>query len=217
MRECSEIMGTNAILIRILLALAVAVVLFFGYHIFKAYTAKEESKPAPIPEPVQNNDESDNVSEQEEYEPQPLPMEDEEEEIQSDAISVLSLESEKPAKLPEVVGQTEEDLTTPEPLQKTPPPVKYDSPEASDPLNETVNMNANFGSNLRHPEQMIEKRPRRTMNNAIQSGVASKETVNYGRNEMQFSEEMIQNGGLMKDGLSAHEPLYVNGLGFSIL
>jgi hypothetical protein len=211
-------MGTNAIVIRVVIALVIAVVLFFGYHIFNAYTAKAEPAPVPlpVPSPVQNYQEADNASEQQEYEPQPLPMEDEEE-IQSDAISVVSLESEKPAKLPEVVGQTEEDLTTPEPLQQTPPPVKYDSPEASDPLNETVNMNANFGSNLRHPEQMIEKRPRRTMNNAIQSGVASKETVNYGRNEMQYSEEMIQNGGLMKDGLAAHEPLYVNGLGFSIL
>ena len=125
-----------------------------------------------------------------------------------------------PLEIPKVAGQTSEDLITPEPLQQTPPTVKYDPPEATDPLNRTVHMNAMFGSNLRHPEQLIEKRPRRRMQNAIDSGVASRQTRNDSQGVNQYSEEMIQNGGLMSGGLMANDQNLSNNVGrlaFSML
>ena len=65
--------------------------------------------------------------------------------------------------MPYVPGQTEEDLRAPEPLQATPSAVQYDAPEATDPMNRHVFMSSEFGSNLRHPEQMMEHRPASTM------------------------------------------------------
>jgi hypothetical protein len=108
-------------------------------------------------------------------------------------------------RVPVVAGQTEDDLTAPEPLQETPPTTFYEPPEATDPMNKTVHMNATFGSNLRHPEQMIEKRPRRTMQKTVQSGVANENRFNFGEQGTQYSEEMIQNGAIMTDGISAHD------------
>jgi len=123
-------------------------------------------------------------------------------------------------EVPHVTGQTEEDLTAPEPLQETPPTTFYEPPEATDPMNKTVHMPSTFGRNLRHPEQMIEKHPRRNMKVPIKSGVASENTFNFGRQETMYSEEMIQNGGVMDDGITAHDVANsgaVNGLGFSMI
>jgi hypothetical protein len=60
-------------------------------------------------------------------------------------------------------------------------------------LNGVAFQDAEFGSNLRHPEQMIEKQPRRRM--ATAPGVASERSAPGANNAQGYSEEMIQNGG----------------------
>ena len=95
--------------------------------------------------------------------------------------------------VPAVPGQTAEDLTMDEPLRATPPAKKYDPPDATDPLNRVAFQDAEFGSNLRHPEQMIEKRPRPTPP-SIASGLASERSSPGGNNAQGYSTEMVQNG-----------------------
>jgi len=95
--------------------------------------------------------------------------------------------------VPSVPGQTAEDLTMDEPLRATPPAKKYDPPDATDPLNRVAFQDAEFGSNLRHPEQMIEKRPRPTPP-SLSSGIASERSSPGGNNAQGYSTEMVQNG-----------------------
>lgn len=125
------------------------------------------------------------------------------------------MEDQPHRELPHVPGQTEDDLTSPEPLQATPPTVFYDSPEATDPMNKHAYMNATFGSNLRHPEQMIESYPNRSMQNALDAGIASKESASTGFRAARYSEEMIQNGGVMQDGILAND-IHNSGSGFGL-
>jgi hypothetical protein len=80
-----------------------------------------------------------------------------------------------------------------EPLRATPPAKKYDPPDATDPLNRVAFQDAEFGSNLRHPEQMIEKRPRPTPP-SLASGIASERSSPGGNNAQGYSTEMVQNG-----------------------
>jgi hypothetical protein len=100
-----------------------------------------------------------------------------------------------PAAVPQVPGQTAEDLTMDEPLRATPPAIQYDPPSATDPLNGVAFQDAEFGSNLRHPEQMIERRPAATMAGAVKAGVASSRSAPGGNNAQGYSTEMVQNGG----------------------
>lgn len=101
--------------------------------------------------------------------------------------------SKTPNTLPRVPGQTVEDLMLDGPVKATPPATQYDPPDATDPLNGVAFQDAEFGSNLRHPEQMIEKQPRRRM--ATAPGVASELSAPGANNAQGYSSEMIQNGG----------------------
>lgn len=102
--------------------------------------------------------------------------------------------------MPQVAGQTEEDLRAHEPLQTAPPPTQYDAPDAVDPLNRTAFMSSEFGSNLRHPEQLFEARPGMTMGGAVESGVAGAYSSPGGHRAAGYSPELIQNGGMSQDG-----------------
>jgi hypothetical protein len=97
--------------------------------------------------------------------------------------------------VPSVPGQTAEDLTMDEPLRATPPAKKYDPPEATDPLNRVAFQDAEFGSNLRHPEQMIERRAPPSMRGAVASGLASQRSSPGAHNAQGYETEMVQNGG----------------------
>jgi len=97
---------------------------------------------------------------------------------------------------PKIPAMTEDELRTPEPLQRTPPPVLYDDPEATDPLNRVAYMDAEFGSNLRHPEQMIERRAQAPgMGRVVASGIGSEVSSPGIHNADGYSPEMTQNGG----------------------
>jgi len=98
-------------------------------------------------------------------------------------------------QMPDVPAQTESDLKMNEPLQRTPPATQYDPPDATDPLNKVTQGDAEFGSNLRHPEQMIERRPAPSMRGAVDSGIASHRSSPGENNAQGYSTEMVQNGG----------------------
>jgi hypothetical protein len=77
-------------------------------------------------------------------------------------------------------------------------------------------MGAEFGSNLRHPEQMIERRPPPSMDYVVASGLGS-ERNHEGRNrQVSFAPEMAQNGGEFMQGISAFDTSEV-GTGFSMI
>jgi hypothetical protein len=114
----------------------------------------------------------------------------------------------KPMPVP--VGMTEEDMRTPEPLQRTPPAIHYDSPEATDPLNRVSFMDAEFGSNLRHPEQMIEHRQRPGVGKMVSSGLGSEQSSPGPHNAVGYSPEMIQNGGDFMQGIGAFDGAEMN-------
>ena len=107
-----------------------------------------------------------------------------------------------PNDMPAVPAQTEQDLRALKQHMATPPPVTYESPEATDPLNRAVYMGAEFGSNLRHPEQMIETRPHSTMERVVPSGLGSEYSGPGGNRAVGYSPEMTQNGGEFMDGIS---------------
>jgi len=95
--------------------------------------------------------------------------------------------------VPQVPGQTARDLTMDEPLRATPPAKHYDPPESTDPLNPISFQEAEFGSTLRHPEQMIERRPRSKMA-SVDSGIANTHSSPGGNNAQGYATEMVQNG-----------------------
>lgn len=121
-----------------------------------------------------------------------------------------------PKAMPKVAGQTEEDLRAPEPLQATPPTTQYDPPEATDPMNRHVHMSSEFGSNLRHPEQMIERRPPPSMDYVVPSGLGSEQSHGGGNRQVSFAPEMAQNGGEFMAGISAFD-MSESGTAYSML
>ena len=109
-------------------------------------------------------------------------------------------------KMPEVPGQSSEELGEKEPLQQK---VfnKAEAPGAND-IYVKPEENAMFGSNLRHPEGMIQPANGITgLESEIASGVASKTVNNEQTNEYAFSADMAQNGGEFMKGISAFDGL----------
>lgn len=121
-----------------------------------------------------------------------------------------------PNQMPNVPGQSEEDLRTVEPLQASPPAVQYDAPEATDPMNRHVFMSSEFGSNLRHPEQMMELHSRANMGGVVASGLGSEQTSSGGHRSVNFAPEMAQNGGEFMNGISAFDTSE-DGVAYSML
>jgi hypothetical protein len=119
-------------------------------------------------------------------------------------------------QMPDVPAQTESDLKMNEPLQRTPPATQYDPPDATDPLNRVTQGDAEFGSNLRHPEQMIERRPAPSMRGAVESGIASHRSSPGENNAQGYSTEMVQNGGDFMGSVLAFDTSEV-GSAYSLL
>ncbi len=121
-----------------------------------------------------------------------------------------------PNRMPHVPGQTEEDLRAPEPLQASPPATQYDIPEATDPLNKHVYMSSEFGSNFRHPEQMMERHPGIGMGNVVAAQIGSEQSGPGGNNAAGYAPEMAQNGGEFMAGISAFD-VSESGVAYSML
>ena len=204
---------------RLFFLILLLIFLFFGWFILRASVATETT-PQPTIAPVQNTEMpirekvlASTVGVTQEAIRTAIAPHSPSERIHVHAN--CANESDVPLQVPYVPGQTEDDLTSPEPLQATPPTVFYDSPEATDPMNTHAYMNATFGSNLRHPEQMMESYPKRTMQNSIHAGIASHERASTGSRAARYSEEMIQNGGVMQDGILAND-IQNSGNGFGL-
>jgi hypothetical protein len=108
-------------------------------------------------------------------------------------------------QMPEVSGQTEEELKEPEPLQRS-VSQKVDEPSNYDKFEKNDNQ-ALFGSNLRHPEAMITKTNGfATLETDVAAQVASS-TVKKPEsiNDLQFNAEMAQNGGEFMKGILAFD------------
>jgi hypothetical protein len=101
--------------------------------------------------------------------------------------------SAKQQPMPNVPGQTEADLTAKEPVQRRNPPPQQEGigPDAQAP--------AEFGENLRHPEQLFHQpqgdpaTPSMTIND-VPSGRASQLSTPLSGNQQQFGPETAQNG-----------------------
>lgn len=122
-----------------------------------------------------------------------------------------------PLPMPVVVGQTEQELRDTRPVSETPPTVQYMEPEATDPLEGTVNSESEFGDNLRHPEQMIEMQPPLGSMRVPASGLGSEEGSVGGNLSVQYSSEMAQNGAEFMHGIFAFDGSDAGGIGYSMI
>jgi hypothetical protein len=215
-----------------------AVFAFFGYHIVQVVSA-EETKPVQRARHMMPTLDIQEQEEQEQEEHdhgkhsvppflpplrQPnsdkppsylrnIPQEHGEDESQAPA---SARPSPAPKRMPTVPAQTEEDLRASEPLQATPPTTQYDLPEAIDPMNRMVHSDAEFGTNFRHPEQMIERRPAAGMAGVIPSGLGSAGSRPGGNNPQMYAPEMAQNGGEFMSGIHAFD-MSEAGVGYSMI
>jgi hypothetical protein len=106
--------------------------------------------------------------------------------------------------LPEIPGQTEDELKEPEPLQQR-VSQKVDEPSHFDKFEKNDNQ-ALFGSNLRHPEAMIAATDGySTLETDVVAGVASRVAVPETVNDMAYNAEMAQNGGEFMKGILAFD------------
>ncbi len=188
----------------LLVLLVVAVFAFFGYHIIQASTSADEKTHA-VASPTQT---VNNIIGASGAAAGPAPKYDmyddgHNAELSHGAPVVQHIAA--PNRMPAVPGQTEDDLRAPEQLQETPPSTQYDIPESMDPMNRTVHMDAEFGSNLRHPEQMIEHQPSTGMGSVVASGLGSEGSSPGGHSMSGYAPEMAQNGGEFMSGIVAFD------------
>jgi hypothetical protein len=194
----------------IFLIALLGVVAFFGYHIFKAsssYTANQDDEFIQSKKSVTFHP---TVVQHSEEVPEPHHSDAAETAEDMDAPIVTH-------PVPKVPAQTEQDLRATRQVQETPPSIQYDSPEAMDPLNRSVHMDAEFGSNLRHPEQMVERRPRAGIAGIVPSGLGSEASRPGGHNAAGYAPEMAQNGGEFMNGISAFDGSDGGGIAFSVI
>jgi len=194
----------------LLLVCVIGVFAFFAYHIVQASSTNETQLPQQQP--------SQRVTFAEDVPPVPkymtnAPSHDDD---GQEYVEAAHKPHPAPKAMPKVAGQTEEDLRAPEPLQATPPTTQYDPPEATDPMNRHVHMSSEFGSNLRHPEQMIERRPPPSMDYVVPSGLGSEQSHEGGNRQVSFAPEMAQNGGEFMQGISAFD-MSESGTAYSML
>ena len=218
--DVSRTMATRIPLSWLLLVVLLGVFAFFGYHIIQAASpansndgvngAKALAATAGImarPEPAYLDESA--------HSPRLAISEEGDDHMESQAAPVVQKRRPIPNEMPHVPAQSEDDLRATKPHMATPPAVQYDSPEAIDPLNKTVYMGAEFGSNLRHPEQMIEMRPGMGMGQVVSSGLGSEHSSPGGNRAAGYSPEMAQNGGEFMQGINAFD-LSDEGTGYSM-
>ena len=189
--------------------LILAVFTFFGYHIIQASSLSDENPTVSSAIQTLNGKTNSSLSAEHKYE-----VYDDGHNMEMHAPIVQQIAAAN--RMPVVPGQTEEDLRAPEQLQETPPSTQYDIPESADPMNRTVHMDAEFGSNLRHPEQMIEHQPSTGMGHVVASGLGSEASGPGGNSMVGYSPEMGQNGGEFMSGIMAFDSSEM-GSAFSML
>jgi hypothetical protein len=199
----------------LILLLIVGVFAFFGYHIIQASSTTDE-KPDAVPQALQTLGAiaKSNYPGGPQLSPAYEMYDDGNNQEMPHAPVVQTVAA--PNRMPAVPGQTEDDLRAPEQLQATPPSTHYDIPESMDPMNRTVHMDAEFGSNLRHPEQMVEHQPSTGMGHVVASGLGSEASSPGGNSMVGYAPEMAQNGGEFMSGITAFD-MSEMGSSFSML
>lgn len=204
-------MATRIPISWIFLAILVGIISFFGYHIFQATNTKHSDSDTGFIESKKAVSFHPSVMTHEEV-PEP--------QHSADSVAHTAEDMDAPVvtnQMPNVPAQTEHDLRATRQVQETPPSIQYDSPEEMDPLNRVVHMDAEFGSNLRHPEQMIERRPRAGIAGIVPSGLGSEASRPGGNNAAGYAPEMAQNGGEFMTGISAFDGSDSGGIAFSVI
>jgi hypothetical protein len=200
----------------LLLIVLLAVFVFFGYHIIQASGGGNSEKFPPYSERDARLAAASGADGADEAPADPsggphVPAAD------AGTSAGPTVDRTPPHAMPDVPGQTEEDLRTPEPLQRTPPTTELGPPEHADPMNRTVHMEAEFGSNFRHPEQMIEARPGSTMQYVTPSGLGSEHSSSGGHDAAMYAPEMAQNGGQFMRGIEAWDSSDGGGIAYSAI
>jgi hypothetical protein len=189
------------------------VVAFFGYHIFQAsYSLKSNN--------IHQDDDFIQARKSVSFHPSIEAAADTEDVPEPHQTPNSPEELDAPVvthAVPKVPGQTEHDLRATRQVQETPPSIQYDSPEAIDHFQRNIHMDAEFGSNLRHPEQMIERRPSAGIAGIVPSGLGSEVSRPGGHNAAGYAPEMAQNGGEFMAGISAFDGSDGGGIAFSAL
>jgi hypothetical protein len=196
----------------IFLTILVGIISFFGYHIFQATNTKQDDSESEFMESRKAVSFHPSAVSKHEEVPEP--------EHSAESASYTAEDIDAPVitnQMPRVPAQTEQDLRATRQVQETPPSIQYDSPEDMDPLNRVVHMDAEFGSNLRHPEQMIERRPRAGIAGIVPSGLGSETSRPGGNNAAGYAPEMAQNGGEFMTGISAFDGSDGGGIAFSVI
>ena len=122
---------------------------------------------------------------------------------------------EKGRPLPEVPGQTEEELRLPEPTQRQVRRMAQ-ADEGPGPVDEreTNHNSAGFGEQLRHPEASFQAHPlaRGSMQQEIDSGRgATVSSPGLEGNQQPFASDLAQNGGELMKGIFAFDSTESNG------
>lgn len=215
-------MATRIPLSWIVLLILLGVFAFFGYHILQASSPDGVIPIHKVVNMIQHPEIAKALpqmgyDEQEQGHESPhLSIYEETGQTYEHGAPVVPKQKPIPNKMPSVPAQTEDDLRATQPIMATPPSVQYDTPEAIDPLNRTVYMGAEFGSNLRHPEQMIELSPSVGMGGVVASGLGSEHSGPGGNRSTGYAPEMAQNGGEFMQGINAYD-LSDYGAGYSIV
>lgn len=184
-------------------------VAFFGYHIYMAASTTDEINSFP-----QHNQFS-GMNGLANYEHPMEPVEPATP-LEMEVLSPVVERMADPLPMPEVVGQTEEDLRETRQVQQTPPDAVYPDPEPVDTTEGEVHSESEFGSNLRHPEQTIEVAPPLGTLRMVESGVGSEQptpTFAGKHDPTVYSPETAQNGGEFMSGIWAYDG--GDGFGYS--
>ncbi len=171
----------------IFIAVVALVFLFFGYQIFNATGTITSPKSVHFDPSIHINEMPDPHNSHEEIQ---IPQ------------SSHYVENQQ-RDMPYIPGQSDAELRESEPLQQTPPTAVYDVPQAEDALNAVMHSNAEFGDNLRHPEQMIEMQPPLGTSRYVPGGIAGEDTSSGSSTE--YSPEFAGNGGEFMSGIYAYD------------
>jgi len=108
-------------------------------------------------------------------------------------------------QMPQIVGQTEEDIMNPDPVQQKAPAYRYNKAQPRDVHTGQPHMEAEFGDNLRHPESMFEARAPQQSGYIAPSGVGSHNSSPGGNDAIAYDNENAQNAGEFMQGIFAFD------------
>ena len=111
---------------------------------------------------------------------------------------------------PSIPGQSDEEVRTPEPLQRRVRRQQADEPDAAEPSPQRQE-EATFTEDLRHPEASFQPHPFNKKSMPVDSGVASKVSSPGLGDQQPYDSDMAQNGGEWIKGAFAFDSTENNG------